>query len=42
MVKGEFTHEIKEIEAKAKEKEKKEIILDWKSQIEEEKEENYE
>ena len=40
VVKGEFTHEIKQIESKAKEKEKKEIILDWKSELEEEKEEN--
>ena len=41
VVKGEFTHEIKEIEAKGKEKEKKEIIIDWKSVPEEEKEEYY-
>ena len=41
VVKGEFTHEVKELEEKAKEKAKKEIIIDWKSELEEEKEENY-
>ena len=41
VVKGEFTHEIKEIEAKGKEKEKKEIEIDWKSELVEDKEEYY-
>ena len=41
VIKGEFTHEVKELEEKAKEKAKKEIIIDWKSELEEEKEENY-
>ena len=41
VVKGEFTHEIKEIEAKAKDKKNKETIIDWKSDMEEEKEEYY-
>ena len=41
VVKGEFTHEIKEIEAKGKEKERKEIEINWKSELEVDKEENY-
>ena len=41
VIKGEFTHEVKELEEKAKEKAKKEIIIDWKSELEEKKEENY-